>query len=160
MLPLIQAAIIDKKHWIAADEFTELLTLAQTAPGPIAVNAAVLVGYKQRGAVGAVAAILGVTLPSLIIILLIAVFFSSIRNNHYVDSAFKGMRPAVVALIIGPVVTLARGMEWWKIIIAMAVAAALWYWGFSPIYVLLAGAAAGIAYELTVCRKKHKEGRL
>lgn len=75
MLPLIQAAIIDKKHWIAADEFTELLTLAQTAPGPIAVNAAVLVGYKQRGAVGAVAAILGVTLPSLIIILLIAVFF-------------------------------------------------------------------------------------
>lgn len=145
MISLIENAIVGRKGWLSSDEFAELLTLAQTSPGPIAINTAVFVGYKRRGIAGAVAASLGVIVPSLVIILTIAIFFSAVRDNHTVDSAFKGMRPAVVALIVAPIVSLSKGMEWWKIVIALAIATALWYWGFSPIYVLAAGAATGIA---------------
>ena len=69
-------------------------------------------GYKVRGLRGAAAALLGVVLPSFVILLTIALFFADVRHNLVVDAAFKGMRPAVVALIIGPVISLARGMHW------------------------------------------------
>ena len=109
MLPLIERELITKRKWIEQKEFLDLLTLAQSVPGPIAVNTAVFVGYKVRGLRGAAAALLGTVTPSFVIILAIAIFFAGIRQNPVVDAAFKGMRPAVVALIIGPVLTLSRG---------------------------------------------------
>ena len=111
MLPLIERELITKRKWIEQKEFLDLLTLAQSVPGPIAVNTAVFVGYKVRGLRGAAAALLGTVTPSFVIILVIAIFFAGIRQNPVVDAAFKGMRPAVVALIIGPVLTLSRGMH-------------------------------------------------
>lgn len=88
-------------------------------------------------------AVLGVVLPSFFIILLIAIFFSEIRTNHWVDAAFKGMRPAVVALIVAPIIGLCRGMNRWLIVVAVAVALAVWYFGISPIWLLIVGACAG-----------------
>ena len=88
------------------------------------------------------------------IILLIAIFFASIRENIYVDAAFKGMRPAVVALIVGPVISLSRSMDWWKIVIAAFIGWALWYWGFSPILPLMAGALIGIGVTAYNAHKK------
>ena len=145
MLPLIQRTIIERKRWIDEKTFTDLLIIAQSSPGPVAINTAVFVGYKHKGIAGSVAAALGTIIPSLIIILLIAMFFSSIRENSYVDAAFKGMRPAVVALIVGPIISLSRSMEWWKIVVAAIVGWAIWHWGFSPIWVLLAGGLCGLA---------------
>ncbi len=139
MIPLIGAEVIDRRGWIAEKDFLELLTLAQSAPGPIALNTAVFVGYKMQRYAGALAAVMGVVVPSFTIILIIAMFFSDIRDNQWVDAAFRGMRPAVVALIVAPVIGLARGMH----AALIAVAAAVWYWGFSPVWLLLAGAAAG-----------------
>ena len=104
MLPLIEQELITKRRWIEQKEFLDLLTLAQSVPGPIAVNTSVFVGYKVRGLRGAAAALLGTVTPSFVIILVIAVFFAGIRHNPVVDAAFKGMRPAVVALIIGSIV--------------------------------------------------------
>ena len=102
MIPLIGAEVIDRRGWIAEKDFLELLTLAQSAPGPIALNTAVFVGYKMQRYAGALAAVMGVVVPSFTIILIIAMFFSDIRDNQWVDAAFRGMRPAVVALIVAP----------------------------------------------------------
>ena len=143
MIPLIQHEVIHKRRWIEERDFLDLLTLAQTAPGPIALNTAVFVGYKRRGYMGALSAILGVIVPSFLVILIVAIFFASIRDNAYVDAAFKGMRPAVVALIVAPIVGLTKGMRWWLIAVALAVALVVWHFGISPVWFLIAGAVVG-----------------
>lgn len=144
MIPLIQHEVINKRKWLSEREFSDLLTLAQAAPGPISLNTAVFVGYKQRKYLGSLAAIFGVVIPSFVIILLVAMFFANVRHNHWVDAAFKGMRPAVVALIIAPIVGLTRGMRWWMIAVAMATALIVWYFGISPIWFLIGGAVVGL----------------
>ena len=143
MIPLIQHEVIHRRRWIEERNFLDLLTLAQTAPGPIALNTAVFVGYKRRGYLGALSAIMGVILPSFLVILVVAIFFASIRDNAYVDAAFKGMRPAVVALIVAPIVGLTKGMRWWLIAVALAVALVVWHFGISPVWFLIAGAVMG-----------------
>ena len=150
MIPLIEAEIIDRRKWLARDEFLELLTLAQSAPGPIAINTSVFIGYKVRGIRGAAASALGAVMPSFLTILTIAVFFAEIRHNAVVDAAFKGMRPAVVALIVVPTLSLARGMHPALIGVVILSALAVWWFGFSPIYLLVAGAAAGILWATRI----------
>ncbi|MFR7708628.1 MAG: chromate transporter [Alistipes inops] len=115
---------------------------------PIALNSAVFVGYKIAGYRGAFSAVAGVVLPSFVIILLIAIYFTDIRENRYVDAAFKGMRPAVIALISAPILNLARGMVWWKIALAAIAAVIVWQLGVSPVWFIIAGAAAGILHAL------------
>ena len=144
MIPLIQREVTDRKGWIPAQEFLDLLTVAQSAPGPISLNTSVFVGYKIRGYAGAVASVLGVV---------IAVYFADIRRNPVVDAAFRGMRPAVVALILAPVFSLGRGMHRALMLVAAASALAIWLLDLSPIYVILAGAAGGILWELANIRK-------
>lgn len=143
MIPLIQHEVIHRRRWIEERDFLDLLTLAQTAPGPIALNTAVFVGYKRRGYLGALSAIMGVIVPSFLVILVVAIFFASIRDNAYVDAAFKGMRPAVVALIVAPIIGLTKGMRWWLVAVALAVALVVWYFGVSPVWFLIAGAVMG-----------------
>ena len=144
MIPLIQHEVISKRKWLSEQEFSDLLTLAQAAPGPISLNTAVFVGYKRRRYLGSLAAILGVVIPSFVIILVVAMFFDNVRHNHWVDAAFKGMRPAVVALIIAPIVGLTRGMRWWMIAVALATAVIVWYFGISPIWFLIGGGIVGL----------------
>lgn len=146
MIPIIEREIIDKKKWIAKDEFLDLLTLAQAAPGPISLNTSVFVGYRVAGYWGAIAAILGVIIPSFVIILAIAVYLDDFRSNRYVNAAFKGMRPAVVALITTPIIGLVRGMGVWKILAAIAAAFIVSLLGVSPIYFIIAGAVVGLLY--------------
>lgn len=156
MIPLIQREVIDRTGWIRKEEFLDLLTLAQSVPGPIAVNTSVFVGYKLRGLRGAAAALLGTVLPSFVIILVIAVFFAGIRHNPVVDAAFKGMRPAVVALIIGPVISLSQGLHGSMFVVIAASALAVWGLGWSPIYILAGAAVAGIVWELQIAKKVNK----
>ena len=143
MIPLIQHEVIHRRRWIEERDFLDLLTLAQTAPGPIALNTAVFVGYKRCGYLGALSAIMCVIVPSFLVILVVAIFFASIRDNAYVDAAFKGMRPAVVALIVAPIIGLTKGMRWWLIAVALVVALVVWYFGVSPVWFLIAGAVVG-----------------
>ena len=146
MIPLIQYEVISRRGWLTEQEFIDLLTIAQTAPGPIALNTAVFVGYKFRRYWGALAAVLGVVIPSFAIILVIAMFFAGIRDNVWVDAAFKGMRPAVVALIVAPIIGLTKGMHWVGLSIALATAVTVWYFGFSPIWLIIAGAIGGVLW--------------
>ncbi len=153
MIPIIEHEVIDRRGWIARNEFLDLLTLAQSAPGPIALNTAVFVGYKVRGLRGAFASLAGVVIPSFTVILAVALLFADIRHNPWVDAAFKGMRPAVVALIVAPVLSLSRGMHRALYGVIVAAALAVWGLGWSPIYVLAAAAACGIARELWIAKK-------
>lgn len=157
MIPLIERAIVTNSHWgIRKSDFLDLLTLAQTVPGPVALNTAVFIGYRARGYRGAIAATLGIVIPSFVIILAIAILFADVRHNPVVDAAFKGMRPAVVALIIVPVLTLSKGMRWPMLGIIAATALAVWRLGWSPIYLLPAAALGGIIWTLYIAKKSKK----
>lgn len=153
MIPLIKKEIIEKREWIEEDNFLELLTLAQSAPGPLALNSAVFVGYRVAGYRGALSSIVGVIIPSFVIILLIAMFFHNVKDNAVVVAAFKGMRPAVVALIVAPIFSLAKGLGFWRIVLALAVAVVIWYFDISPIYCIIVGAIGGILYTFYNNRK-------
>ena len=157
MIPLIQREVIENRRWIAESEFLELLTVAQSAPGPLSLNTSVFVGYKMKGYAGATAAILGAVLPSFTIILFIALFFTDIRQNPIVDAAFKGMRPAVVALIIAPVAGLMKGMTLPLKVTAIIIGFLLWYFAIPPVPVLIAGGVVGVLYSLVVTRKMPKK---
>ena len=138
MVPIIQREVIERRGWIDR----------QSAPGPIALNTSVFVGYKMRGYAGALAALLGVVVPAFTVILIVAIYFAQFRENIYVNAAFKGMRPAVVALIVAPVISLSKGMGAWKYLIAALTAAVVWYGGLSPIWLIVVAAVAGVLIEL------------
>ena len=155
MVPLIQKEVVDNKGWLDKEEFIDTLALAQSSPGPIAINTAVFVGFKYSGSLGSIIATLGSVLPSFIIILIIAIFFRDIRTNVYVDKAFKAIRPAVVALIAAPVITMSKSIniKSLKLLIPIASALLIAYGGVSPIIVILITAIGGIIYG------KSKEGK-
>ncbi len=159
MIPLIEREVIERRRWVAREDFVEMLVLAQSAPGPIALNTAVFAGYKVRGFAGAVAAVLGVVVPSFSVILLVAIFFADIRHNPIVDAAFKGMRPAVVALIVAPLMGIVRGMAWWAMAVVAVVGFVVWYFGVSPVLLLVVGALTGAIYVYFTSRNAKSDNR-
>lgn len=130
MISIIEREIVDKYHWIERDEFLDLLAVAQSLPGILAVNISVAVGDKLRGMKGSICSAAGTIAPSFMIILLIAMFLTPdlITNNPVISSIFKGIRPVVVALIVAPVITSAKaaGINWRTIWISVAVALLIW----------------------------------
>lgn len=126
MISIIEREIVDKYHWIEREDFLDLLAVAQSLPGILAVNIATTVGDKMRGPKGSIVAALGTILPSFLIILAIAIFLTPdiIKNNHVISSIFMGIRPAVVALIIAPVLTSAKAarLKWKTVWIPLVVA--------------------------------------
>jgi len=144
MIPLIQREVVDRRGWFTRDEFLDQFAIAQSAPGPFALNTAIFVGYRMRGVKGALCAMLGVTLPSFLVMLLIAAYITGFRENRWVNAAFEGMRPAVLALIAVPFVRYIFGMKWWGVVLTLAVAAAIWLLGVSPMYLILGAGAVGV----------------
>lgn len=158
MIPLIEHEVVDKYHWIDKEEFLDELAVAQSLPGILAVNISVLVGNKLRGFKGSFVAAMGTILPSFVVILLIAIFFSQIYNNPTVASIFKGIRPAVVALILVPVITTAQAarLNKWTILIPIIVALAIWMGGVSPVLCIILGGGGGYLYYLYTQRNKRR----
>ncbi len=150
MLSLIEKEIVDKRGWIDRTEYLDLIAVSQSLPGILAVNVSVAVGDKLRGMKGAVTASLGTILPSFMIILCIAIFLTPdlIKENETLSAVFKGIRPAVVALIVAPVISSARsaGIGWRTVIIPVAVALLIWSKlpiVSSPILYILLGGIGG-----------------
>lgn len=145
MIPLIEAEIIEKKKWVSHDEFVDLMAIAQSCPGIFAVNIAIFIGYRLRRVKGALVCCLGTALPSFIIILLIALFFHQFKDNQMVAAAFRGIRPAVVALIAVPTYNLAKKAKlnrytfWIPIVSALLI----WLLGVSPILIILIAGVGG-----------------
>lgn len=130
MISIIEREIVTKSNWVRREEFLDLLAVAQSLPGILAVNIAVSVGDSLRGKRGAVAAALGTIMPSFLIILCIALFLTPdlINGNHVVSAIFRGIRPAVVALIVAPVISAARAarLNWKTVWIPVVVALTIW----------------------------------
>jgi chromate transporter len=148
MLPLIQKEVVDKKKWISTDEFVDLVAISQSVQGVLAVNISIITGYRLKKNRGSIVATLGTILPSFIIILAIALFFRSFQENIYISKMFKAIRPAVVALIAASVFSTAKavGINIKTLIIPLASAFLIWYWGVSPIHIVLIAALGGIIY--------------
>lgn len=148
MLPLIEQEIVDRRQWIDRKEFLDLVAVAQSAPGVMAVNMAIFVGYKLKGVLGSVVTTLGAALPSFVIILVIALFFHDFQQNPVVNRIFTGIRPAVVALIAAPVFNMGRSACPVKSLWGVSAASALliWLFGVSPVYIILAAGLGGWAY--------------
>lgn len=148
MIPLVQREVVDNRRWLGEEEFLDLIALAQSAPGIIAVNTAVFVGYKVGGWRGLVLSVLGATLPSFLIILLIATFFTQFRNYPAVEAIFKGIRPAVVALIAAPLYKMAKSAKvtWKNLWIPVAAALLIWLVGVSPVVIIVVAILGGLAW--------------
>ncbi len=158
MIPLIQREIVDKEHWIEEEEFLNMLALAQSAPGVMAVNTAIFIGYKIRGWRGVVCATLGSILPSFVIILLIASVFVQYKELPTVEAVFKGIRPAVVALIAAPLYKMAKSakISWMTAVIPIATALILWLLPLSPIWIILLTIVVSFVYVWL--KERHEKG--
>ena len=148
MIPLIEREVVQRFRWLEGTEFVDLLAIAQSAPGVFAVNMSVFIGNKLRGTRGALAAALGCVLPSVIIILAIALFFSRFRHVEVVNNVFMGIRPVVVALIAVPVFNVAKSARigwataWVPVLSALLIVAL----GVSPIYIIIVAGIAGFVW--------------
>ena len=151
MLPLIQREVVDRKGWIDEDEYLNMIALAQAAPGLIAVNSAIFIGWRVGGWRGVCGAVLGAVLPSFLIILTIAMIFQDWKEIPAVEAAFKGIRPAVVALIAAPLFKLAKsamkakgqqtkekGQNAVFLLVSLAAALLIWLGHVNPVWVILA----------------------
>lgn len=148
MIPLIEEQVVNRKHWVEQEELTDLIAVAQSCPGIFAVNLSIFIGYKLFRTPGALVCTLGTSLPSFIIILLIALFFQRFRDYAIVNSMFRGIRPAVVALIAAPVFRMAQAahIRWSNMWIPAVSAIAIWLLGVSPVYVILLAGIGGYTY--------------
>ena len=146
MIPLIQREVVQVRKWMSPKEFIDMLALAQSAPGVIAINTAIFIGYKLKGVRGSIVTALGCALPSFVIILLIAMVFTNFKDNPVVERIFKGIRPAVVALIAAPLYNMAKaaGVTWKTIFIPLIAALLIWGLNISPVWVVVAAIAGGI----------------
>ena len=165
MISIIEREIVDKYHWIDRKEFLDLLAVAQSLPGILAVNISVAVGDKLRSLKGSVCAAAGTIAPSFMIILLIAIFLTPdmITNNPILSSIFKGIRPVVVALIVAPVISSARsaGIGLRTAWIPAAVALLIWSklpYISNPILYIVFGGAAGW-YILSRSVQRHQSAK-
>lgn len=166
MISIIEREIVDKHKWISREDFLDLLAVAQSLPGILAVNFAVAIGDKLRGSRGRLCAALGTIIPSFTIILLIAIFLTpeTIKNNETISKIFMGMRPAVVALLIAPVITTARAakINWKTIFIPISVALLIWSklpYISNPIIYIILGGLGGYLWYTQHNYDKRKEGQ-
>lgn len=148
MIPLFESELVDRHHWVDRDEFLDMLALAQSMPGVLAVNMATIVGYRLRGVRGAMAAICGNIVFPILTILLLAICFRQFKDNAVVNHIFMGIRPAVVALIAAPVFNMARSahISWSNCWIPILSALLIWWMGVSPVLVILGAALLGLLW--------------
>ena len=149
MISIIEKEVVDNKKWLTREEFVDALAVSQSLPGILAVNISIYTGNKLRSLRGAIAATLGTVMPSFMIILAIAIFFSQVYENPAVIAIFNGIRPAVVALIVIPVFSTAKAakLTWGTAWIPVAGAALIWLLGVSPVYIILGVAAYALVRQ-------------
>ena len=148
---------VTKRNWLSKDDFPDIMALAQSAPGILAVNISIFAGYKIRGTKGSIVATLGSITPSFLIILAIAMLFTGYQDNPLVVSIFKGIRPVVVALIAGPMVQIAKrsNKKWWTWLLTAGALVLVAFLKFSPIYILLTTIVVFAVIAWTRDNKKH-----
>ncbi len=156
MVALVENEIIMKKNWLSRSEFLDIIAIAESTPGPMAINLATYVGYKMNGFRGAAVASIAVCIPSFVIIYVISLVFDAFKSISYVESAFKGIQVCVVYLIIMAGVRMLREMRKDAISIIVLIASIVLFIIFSLfdvpvssiIFILVAGMVGVISYAL------------
>ena len=150
MIPIIEEEVVNRHRWVDKEEMLDLIAIAQSCPGVFAINISIFVGYKLKKVRGAIATALGTALPSFLIILAIAMFFHQFEDNRYIAIAamFRGIRPAVVALIAVPTFNLGKSAQLNRFTVWIPVVSALLIWllGVSPIWVIILAGLGGYIY--------------
>lgn len=155
MIQLIRTEVVDKRHWLEDKEFLDLFALSQSLPGILAVNISIFIGYRIQGVLGAVVCAIFCTFPSFVIILIIAIYAQSFKDNPTIEAIFKGIRPVVVSLIAAPAITIwkALGLGWKWVWIPVVSALSVWLLGISPVTVILVSALLGWMYTMYISKK-------
>lgn len=145
MIPIIEEEVVNRHRWVDKEEMLDLIAIAQSCPGVFAINISIFVGYKLKKVRGAIATALGTALPSFLIILAIAMFFHQFEDNRYIAAMFRGIRPAVVALIAVPTFNLGKSAQLNRFTVWIPVVSALLIWllGVSPIWIIIAAGLGG-----------------
>lgn len=148
MVQMMEREVVEKKHWLDHEEFMDTLVVAQSTPGLFAIDMASHIGMKLKGVTGGVVGAIATALPSIVTILLIAIFFQTFKDNLYVEKVFMGVRPCVVALILAPCFSMAKKAKlnkfnFWIPIVATILIAAF---GVSPIWCILAAGIGGFIW--------------
>lgn len=161
MIPLIEEEVVNRHKWVTKDELLDLIAIAQSCPGVFAINISVFIGYKQNKVRGAIATAFGTALPSFLIILIIAAFFHQFEDNRVIAAMFRGIRPAVVALIAVPTFNLAKRARLNKYTLWIPIVSALviWWLGFSPIWVIIIAGVGGYLYGVYSSHRNCNHGR-
>ena len=164
MLSLIENNCVEKKKWITHDEMMNVTVIAESTPGPIAINCATFVGFKQAGLLGALTATFGMVFPSFVIIYTVSMFLDNFLEITLIANAFKGIKVAVGILVLDAVITMIRKMHRRvlpKVIMLCSFAAMLliniFAWDFSSIALMLVAAAISLAI-FCVKGKPEQEG--
>ena len=154
MIPFIHQYAVEKYKWITDEEFLDIIAIAESTPGPIAINSATYIGHKVKGIKGSAMATLGVSLPSIIIIVLIAMFFMQFKENTYVEYAFKGIRIGVGVLVLNAAIRMFKKLEknylsYFLILLGFIIVLFEW---LSVLIVIAIGGVIGIIYQLMKVR--------
>lgn len=146
MLPIIEREVVHKKKWMQEDEIAELISLAGSAPGGVGVNAAAIIGHRQAGIAGAVSAVIGVTCPTFLIVILISMSAMIFRNHPKVEAALKGMNGAIIALIVAAAYRMARHsiFDTTTTLAVLATVSLLLFGGVHPFYLIVPGLIFGV----------------
>lgn len=165
MIALLESELITKRSWIEKDEFLDVVAIAESTPGPIAINAATYVGYKRAGVLGSVFATVGVIIPSFIIIYVISLFFDAFLSLTLVEYAFRGIQACVVYLILSAGLRMLKNMKKnplsITVLIAVCVAMitlSLFAISFSTVFYILIAGVIGLSVYLISCVQK-REGQ-
>lgn len=161
MLPMFQKEIVENKGWATEEEVLDYYAVGQATPGIIAVNTATFIGYKRRGLVGGIVATLGMIFPSLVIIMSLASVIAQFQDLAVVQHAFRGIRIAVVALIVTTVLRLVRQSVRTRTALAIFVTALflIAFVDLSPAIVILVAAAGGVSYAVLNTRRAQRVAR-
>ena len=161
MISILQEELVTNKKWITSEDMLDMLVIAESTPGVIAVNTATSVGFKVRGVLGAIVATLGVVLPSFLIIAALTFFINEFSENPWYQAAFTGIQACVTILIINAFVKLCKQIErtWFSIVLLIAAFSVAVFTNFDVIFIILIGGTLGVAYTLVkeiIDRKKKK----
>ena len=156
MIAILQEELVDKKKWITNQDMLDMIVVAESTPGVIAVNTATSVGYKTRGVLGAIVATLGIVLPSFLIISVLSYLIEAFQSNIWYQSAFKGIQACVTVLVVNAFTKMFKQIEhdvynYIAFVVAFAIAA---FTNFSVIYIILIGGLCGLVVTL-LKQKKH-----
>ncbi len=164
MIAIIERDVVENKKWIPHEEFLDLIAIAESTPGPLAINSATYIGYKIGGVLGSIFATLGVVLPSFIIIFVISLFFEAFLALEYVGYAFRGIQACVAFIIVNAGFKMMKKLKktvfnvtLLTLTVLTMLTLSLLAVDFSSVFIILIGGAVGLCvYLITLCAQKNK----